>query len=137
MKATPSSNSLSRPHAGTGRRGFVLLEVMLAVFIFAFAIIGLARALNKMIDVELISRDEQRIRLELESRLAEAKIERLEPGVTELEPDAMGMTYVREIEVLELENIDDIVLQNLLTLRIRALRNGDEINSAEVYVYQP
>ena len=116
------------------RAAFMLLEVVIAVGIFAFAVVGLAIAMNRIIDVELVSRSEQRLRLEVQSRLAEARLEPFEEGTIELAGGARGIAYFRVVERLELENRDGELLDGLFTMRVEARSGGEVVQTAEVIV---
>ena len=52
-------------------RGFVLLEVILGVTIFAAGVIGLAKCVGNCITAESIRQETERARLALENRMAE------------------------------------------------------------------
>src|SRR3990172_1459166 len=84
--------------------GFVLLEVMLATMIFGLAVVALARALNHTLDAAIEAQHETAIRLRLESQLAEARQQRLQPGRQTSAPDPSGVVYEREISPLEMRN---------------------------------
>ncbi len=118
--------------------GFMLLEVMIAVGVFAFAVVGLSMALNRILDIEILSGRDQRIRLELESRLAETRAEPLTPGKESLGKDAMGVEYMRIVEELELKNMDDVRLNGMYLLRLEAKTPNPDDNppTVEIYVYQ-
>ena len=54
----------------TNQKAFTLLEVLLALTVFVFAVTGLALALDSMIQAALEARERVFSRLELESRIA-------------------------------------------------------------------
>lgn len=123
-----------RRRARGGAGGFMLLEVVIAVGVFAFAVVGLAGAMNRLIDVELLSREEQRLRLEVESRLAEARLERVVEGTLDLGEDAAGIQYTRIVEPVELENADGVMLDGLFLLRVEGRRGDEVVQFSEVIV---
>ena len=53
------------------KKGFVLLEVMLAVAIFAIGIIALGRCISSGLDAELMRAEDARARVALSNRMAE------------------------------------------------------------------
>ena len=118
--------------------GFTLLEVMLAVMIFALAVVGLLTALNTTIgSVSAFNRQAQ-VRQALQTRLAEAREIDFAEGSTSSEPDEWGVTYTTDITPLDLQNRDGRLLDHLYSLRITAnwSQGGeDETDTAEVYVY--
>lgn len=119
----------------SSERGFMLLEIVIAVGIFAFAVVGLATAMNRLIDVELVSREDVRIRMEIDSRLAEARLAELTEGATDLGVDTTGIRYRLVISPLDWRNINDEPLNGLFLLKVSALSGDEEIQSAEVIAY--
>ncbi len=57
----------------TSARGFVLLEVMLAVAIFSVGVIALGQCVNNCIVAEIARTSDQKARLALENRVAELR----------------------------------------------------------------
>jgi Tfp pilus assembly protein PilV len=53
------------------RHGFVLIEVMLGVLIFALGVLGLGRCVNNCVAAESARQEGDRARLALENRMAE------------------------------------------------------------------
>jgi type II secretory pathway component PulJ len=124
----------------TTKRGFVLMEVILAAGIFALAGIALAVALNDLSKVYHQSRKVEAIRVELESRLAEARIMRLYEISEKSDADASGVIYEKEVKQLQLSNEDKIVLTGLYEISITARWKEDSAaqeEKAEIYVFQP
>lgn len=132
----PSRDRLApmRRRPTAARDAFMLLEVVIAVGIFAFAMVGLAETMNRLIDVELASREDQRVRLEIQSRLAEARLANIETGEIDMGEDAFGVRYIREYEEIEFLNQYDEPLDGIFTLTITALEDGEPVQSAEVLV---
>jgi type II secretory pathway component PulJ len=124
----------------TSCRAYILMEVILAASIFALAGISLATALNNMAKVFVRNRTESEVRVQLETRLAQARITPLVPQREKSEPDAKGIIYEKEVATLEMVNDDKIVLTNLYRLNITARwKEGtdEQVEKAEIYVYQP
>jgi Tfp pilus assembly protein PilV len=122
------------------QRGFVLMEVILAAGIFAMAGIALAIALNDLAKVYHQSRKVEAIRIELESRLAEARVSRIYMTKEKSDPDTQGVVYEKEVRQLQLANDDKIVLTNLFAVSVTAKwKDGAEQQEekAEIYLYQP
>lgn len=108
--------------------------------IFGLVVIGLALALNDTAAAMLASQRESRIRLGLQSRLAEARVQ--PPDLTRVEEpaDETGVVYAREWKRVEMVNRDRIVLENLYELVIRARwpEDGQEqTEEASIYLYLP
>ncbi len=123
------------PSHDRSSNGFMLLEVIIAVGVFAFAVVGMSLAMNQLIDVELFSREEQRLRLEVQSRVAESRLEPIEEGVVELREGTDGTKYRRIIEPLELENMDGVALGEMYLMRVEALRGDTVVQFSETYIY--
>ncbi|MEI6350153.1 MAG: type II secretion system protein [Verrucomicrobiota bacterium] len=118
--------------------GFTLLEVMLAVMIFAIAVVGLLTALSTTIGSAAAFNREAQVRMALQTRLAEARVIDFAEGATTSDPDEMGVIYTTEITPLELQNGEGRPLDHLYSLRITAnwTQGGEEeAQTAEVYVY--
>jgi Tfp pilus assembly protein PilV len=64
---------ISRRNTRVLRRGFVLIEVMLGVLIFALGVIALGRCVKNCIVAETIRGEAERARLALENRMDEVE----------------------------------------------------------------
>lgn len=132
---------------GAPRKGYILMEVMLASGIFVMAGVGLALALNNVSKTFIAARKSSHIRMELASRLAEARILPVAPEKKSEKPDAEGVTYEKEVAALEFKKSNPRA-----TLNSNAPLNGfyrititaswqegknPQSEKAEVYVFQP
>lgn len=130
-------------------RGFLLLEVILALGIFGIAATAFAVALQKTAELASQAQNEVRITRLLESALAEAmSYPVLEEGTTTVpveEMSALGMEIDTLVELLpEMENQDGRLLQEMYRIRVTAhwFENGQwREESAETWrysrLYQP
>ena len=66
-----TSTALQPPRAKPDRRGFLLLEAMLAVFIFALSVVALAACVENLINAQSIKDEDEKVRRFLSSRMAE------------------------------------------------------------------
>ena len=135
-------------HSSSGIRhssfssGYILLELVIALTIFAVAVLGLARSLSTALEVANSLNRENAIRIGLRSFLEEA---RRKPTTAEMAMTAMddrlGCTYSSIIEDAGLQNSDGKNLADLYKLTASAIIPGlpDEEQPAPVtvYVYQP
>jgi len=127
------------------RRGFALLEVLLAVAVFSMAATGFVVALHKTGDIAAATQREVRITRALESALHEAlSLPTLEEGKTTLELEDSGMEIDTLIEPIEIENQDGQLLQEMYRIEVTVfwLENDDwQERSAETWryarLYQP
>ena len=122
--------------------GFILLEVILAVALFGMVAVGLTGALQQIGQGALRSAEAMRMQRVLETLLTEAsKAAEFEPGDVGLGPDEKGVYYSREIEELELENMDGQPLEKMFRVAIRAEWDtpggGNAERTAELIRYEP
>jgi hypothetical protein len=122
-------------------RGYVLLEVIIALTVFAISVTGLASALHSSLDASNMLRRQAAIRRGLESILVEAKAKpkREEMAIT-YKDEALGVEFRSELQELKWVNRRRKSVTGLYILRALAtdLRVGKRVHdSAEVYVYRP
>jgi len=103
-------------------RGFMLLEVLLALAIFSAASVGFVVAIHRMADAADMAQREMRITRILESALQEAiSIPVMEEGTTTVSVVENGMEIDTRIEAIEnLENKDGELLQEMFRIEVTA-----------------
>ena len=132
----------NRLKAGHQRKGgYVLLEVIIALTVFAIVVTGLAGVLHSSLDSANLLRRQASVRRGLESILIEAKQKpkREEMVLTERD-ESLGMEFRSELEELKWINRKGQPVRGLYVLRAKAvaLRGANPVeNTAEVYVYRP
>jgi prepilin-type N-terminal cleavage/methylation domain-containing protein len=110
----------------TGRRqpsraGFVLLEVLLALALFASVATAMTVALSQLAESTTSARREALLLRRLQSELAEvAHAPRLDLGHSESPRDAWGISVSSEIQPLELKSEEERSLSGLYQVRVRA-----------------
>ena len=124
-----------------GIGAYVLLELIIALTVFAIVITGLASALHSSLDAANLLRRQASIRRGLESILIEAKAKpkREEMPMT-FRDDALGIEFRSELEELKWVNRRRKPIQGLYILRAVAtdVRLSKRLNdTAELYVYRP
>ena len=113
-----------------GRRGFLLLEMVLALMVFGIAATGFTVALHRMGKSASLAQSELRVTRMMESVLDETlSLPTLEEGVTETETGGPGneVLFTTTIELLdEMENQDGQLLQEMYRIQIVAtwIENG-------------
>ena len=111
------------------RRGFLLLEMILALAVFGIAATGFAVALRKMADVASLAQSEMRITRILESALDETlSLPVLEEGVIESTVGETGIDLITTVELLdEMENEEGQLLQEMYRIEVVAkwFENGE------------
>jgi len=112
------------------RRGFVLLEAMLAVAIFAVGVISLGRCVNNCVAAERLKREDALAGQALENRMAEIEagavaLENL--GAETLKSPFDGMKLKQTILPLKMKNEKDQELSGLVsvTLSLAWTSSGD------------
>lgn len=120
---------------------YVLLEMIIALTVFAIVATGLASALHSALDSANFLRRQVSIRHGLESILVESKArpKREEMPMT-YKDDALGVEFRSELEELKWINRHRKPVKGLYILRAIAtdLRLGKRLHdTAEVYVYRP
>ncbi|MCX6867141.1 MAG: prepilin-type N-terminal cleavage/methylation domain-containing protein [Verrucomicrobia bacterium] len=104
------------------RRGFLLLEMVLALAVFGIAATGFVVALHRMAAVATLAQSELRITRILDSALDETlSLPTLEEGVTNATVADTGIELDTTIELLDkMENQDGQFLQEMYRIEVRA-----------------
>jgi prepilin-type N-terminal cleavage/methylation domain-containing protein len=125
----------------TRQGGFVLLELIIALTVFAVVVTGLATVLHSSLDSANMLRRQASIRRGLEAILVEAKTKpKREEMVVSYKDEALGIEFRSELEELKWVNRRRKPIKGLYILRALAtdVQTAKPINnSAEVYVYRP
>jgi type II secretory pathway pseudopilin PulG len=127
--------------AGRGRRsGFVLWEMLLGLAIFCVGAIALTTALQQAVDTVILIHDESEVRQDLESILAEASVNKLQPGKTAIFMGDHRIQYQREVVSLPERNSRGQPVANLWQITVRAswlARNRVRTSEAQEVLFQP
>jgi hypothetical protein len=123
-------------------RGYLLLEVVLAIAVFAIACTGLTVAFHRMAAAASLAQSELRITRILDSALTEQlSLPMLEEGVTQVPVEGSDIELDVVIEPIEdMENQDGELLQQMFHIKIIAnwYENGAwQERSAETWRYNP
>ena len=125
----------------TRQGGFVLLEMIIALTVFAVVVTGLATVLHSSLDSANMLRRQASIRRGLEAILVEAKTKpKREEMVITYKDEALGIEFRSELEELKWVNRRRKPIKGLYILRALAMevQTAKPVNnSAEVYVYRP
>jgi len=133
-------------HPRPAKRGFLLLEMVLALAVFGIAATGFAVALNRMADAAGLTQSELRITRILDSALDETlSLPTLEEGETLSTVGETGIKLKTTIQLKDdLQNEDGVALQDLYRIQIVATWSNNGIaqqRSVETWrngkMYQP
>lgn len=105
------------------RRGFLLLECVVAVLMFSIAVIGLGRCMSDCLEAQQARLHEERARLALENRMVELQASPALPDENkkrELEGQFAGMTMVEHRKTLNFKNEDGNYLSGLHEITLSA-----------------
>jgi prepilin-type N-terminal cleavage/methylation domain-containing protein len=104
--------------ARRGRAGFTLLEVLLAMGIFAFAAMGLMLALGSTLDGAKATQREADVRNGLANRLARLSVGPLR-AINDVDEEG-GVKYRSEVSREEVTNSERTLLRGFWRLRVTA-----------------
>ena len=126
--------------ATANRGGFVLWEMLLGLAIFCMGAIALTSALQQSVDTVILIHDESEVRQDLESILAEASANKLQPGKTAIFMGDHRIQYEREVVSLPAQNSKGQQVANLWQVTVRATwsaRNRVRTSEAQEVLFQP
>lgn len=128
-------NARQRRH----RRGFVLLEAMLAVAIFALGVLALGRSVNACLAAEQFKAEDAWARRALENRLAEIEAGSVpldKPLVEDLKEPFVGLQLTQTPKVLKRQNEKREELAGLYALTVEVTwKSRGEKQSKALIVY--
>jgi type II secretion system protein I len=128
---------MTRGHSNYRKRGFTLLEVLLALGVFALAAVGLIVAIDTALRAALSVRDRSMARRELESRLAYCLADPPGPSKRVLTPEQNHGVRVEETLVpWPMKNGDGKEVGGMKKLTILT-GTGDSAEKAEILLYRP
>ena len=122
------------------RNGFVLWEMLLGLAIFCMGAIALTTALQQSVDTVILIHDESQVRQDLESILAEASVNKLQPGKTAIFMGDHRIQYEKEVASLPAKNSRGQPVANLWQVTVRATwtaRNRVRTSEAQEVLFQP
>ncbi len=131
---TPT-RSFDRPAAG-----YVLFEVVLALTIFASAVLSLAGSLNSALETGVNLNRENAIRMGLRSFIEETRRKEVADMATEARDERLGVTFASTVDELSLKNKDGKLLEDLYVLHAVASYGEGEAareETTDLYVYKP
>ncbi len=132
--------SFGRSAVDRRRGGYILLELIIALGMFAIGVLGLARALNTSVEVANILNRDQRVRIGLRSFLEEVRRKPLAEMTVSVADAVTGVTYTSSAEPVVLTTTRGGQLSDLYNLTVTASYTvGGETReeSVSLYVHKP
>ena len=121
------------------KKGFVLLEVMLGVAIFATGVLALGQCVNNCVQAEAAKNEDRKARLALSNRLAEIEggaVDLTKPKQEELKGMFQGITLKQQSKPVSLKNEKKQVISGIYEVNLEAVwKSGKESQSKELSVY--
>jgi len=119
----PSPHSRTPSTAALFRGGFSLLELLMAMAVFAIAAVSLAGAIN-LISLSVVETvEEAEWREQLRGVLLEASRDpNLEEGTRETNPNAAGLSFSIRVDRVDLQNREARTLNGLFEITVTAYR---------------
>lgn len=131
----PYHAAATRPH------GYVLLEIIIALTVFAVVVTGLAGLLHSTLDSSNLLRREAAVRRGMESILMEAREKpKREEMLLSHRDESLGVEFRSELEEVKWINRNGQAVRGLYLLIATAYELGGRKTTrdrAEVYVYRP
>ena len=121
-------------------RGYILFELVLALTIFAIAVLGLAKSLNQALETANLLKRDQIIRIGMRNVFEELRNKPLAKMSTTIADTTYGITYTTSTEALSLKTTSGGVLSDMYKLTIHATSSFDGVpqeDTLDVYVYKP
>ena len=138
-RASLSPYALSpKPYAA--RRAYILFELVLALGIFAIAVLGLAKSLNQALETANLLKRDQIIRIGMRNFLEEIRRKPLTDMSTSIMDTTYGVTYTSVTEPVTLRTTSGTNLTDIYNLTIKATSSFNEVPeeaTLSVYVYKP
>jgi Tfp pilus assembly protein PilV len=124
----------------TRQCGYILFELVLALTIFAIAVLGLAKALNQALETANLLKRDQIIRIGLRNFFEEVRNKPLAQMTTTKMDTTYGITFSSTTESLSLKTTKGGILSDMYNLTIHATSSFDGVpqeDTLSVYVYKP
>lgn len=137
-----SDSSFVLRHSSFRRKGggYILFELVLALGIFAIAVLGLAKALDQALETANLLKRDQIIRIGMHNFFEEIRRKPLRYMSTTKMDETYGITYTSSTEPVTLRTTNGGTLSDLYNLTIVATSTFNDVpqeDTLSVYVYKP
>ena len=129
-----------KTRSSTRRSGYILFELVIALTIFALAVLGLAKSLNQALETANLLKRDQIIRIGMRNFLEEIRRKPLTEMSTSQMDTTYGVTYTSSTEPVTLRTTSGGTLSDIYNLTIKATSSFDGVpqeDTLNVYVYKP
>lgn len=120
--------------------GYILFEMIMALTIFAIAVLGLVKAMNQAGETANLLRRDQIIRIGMRNFFEELRNKPLAQMSTTKMDTTYGITFTSSTEALSLKTTSGNILSDMYNLTIHATSSFDGVpqeDTMNVYVYKP
>lgn len=121
-------------------RGYALLDVALALTIFALTVTSLAVLLQRIVDTSGSFARDRLIQGKIQSLITEAKFKPVQDMNSEIRDESLDATFRTFVEPLNLSNVDGEGLEDLYQLTVIAQfedEGGSQEEVTQLYLYLP
>ncbi len=136
-----SSSFLIRPSSFRRKGGgYILFELVLALGIFAIAVLGLAKSLDQALETANLLKRDQIIRIGMRNFFEEIRRKPLRDMSTTMMDETYGVTYTSSTEPVTLRTTSGGNLSDIYNLTIVATSTFNDVpqeDTLSVYVYKP
>ncbi len=122
------------------RSGYILFELVLALGIFAIAVLGLAKSLNQALETANLLKRDQIIRIGMRNFLEEIRRKPLTEMSMSTMDTTYGVTYTSSTEPVSLRTTSGSTLTDIYNLTIKATSSFNDVpqeDTLSIYVYKP
>lgn len=140
IQHSTSTNYLCRNKLRHKHGGYVLLEVILALTVFAFAVLGLANSLTTGIETANILNRDNAIRISMRSFIEEIRRKPIAEMNAEFFDERLQTKLSSTVEALTINDRNGTVLSDLYVLHVKAVSGeGTDLReeSVNLYLYKP
>lgn len=121
-------------------RGYALLDVALALTVFALTVTSLAVLLQRIVDTSDSFARDRLIQGKIQSLITEAKFKPVQDMNSEVQDESLDAIFRTFVEPLNLSNVDGEGLEDLYQLTVIAQfedEGGSQEEVAQLFLYLP
>ena len=136
----PISHLPSPIFARAASGAYILIELIIALSIFAIAVLGLAQSLSSSVEVSNILNRENAIQIGMRSFIEELRKKPLADMSTSYTDPNLGVTYTSKMEKLGIKTQRGETLADLYDLQVIAsytFGTEERTDNVSLYVYKP